>query len=132
MAYVSTVRDRRIVCPVAPKGMALRQYNQIYRVFNQHQKPKEGPGYEWPCWICGEIGMIGVDGFGNKGTLIRARNMQHQECWESVDDQTRKIWRIRDTRHILFRRDRRKSQRSYDREAIRRRRDENGRERKTR
>ncbi|WAA19889.1 hypothetical protein SEA_KABOCHA_103 [Gordonia phage Kabocha] len=126
--------DRRIVCPVAPEGMALRQWNQIHRTFIKHQKPKEGPGYEWPCWVCGEIGMIGVDGFGNKGTLVRPRNMQHLECWESVDDETRRKWRRWDTRHVLFRRDRRKSQRSYDREAMRRRRelrDENERKRKS-
>ena len=87
-----------------------------------HRTPARGSKYEYPCWVCDEVGEIGVAGFGCKGFLIRPRNFQHQECWESIDDHTRMVWWIRDTKHVLRRAQRRRSKRSYDREALRRRR----------
>lgn len=110
--------DRTLVIPVADPRLISKQTRQWMRAFNGG--PKRGPGYEYPCWVCGEIGMIGVDGFGAKG-LVRPRNMQHMECWDSVDDKTRQMWRIRDTKHILRRAQRMRSKRNLDRVTIRER-----------
>lgn len=110
---------KKVVLVATDRRLVHRQQEQWKRAFRS--KPERGPKYEYPCWVCGEIGEIGVAGFGAKG-LIRPRNMQHVECYDSVDPELRMLWRIRDTKHVLRRADLRKSKRSYDREALRQRR----------
>ena len=112
--------SRKIVLPVCDRRLVERQRAQWRRAWTTG--PERGPKYEYPCWVCGELGEIGVAGFGTKGTLIRPRNFQHADCFESVDEHQKMIWRIRDTKHVLRRAQRRKSKRSYDREALRQRR----------
>ena len=57
--------DREIVIPVADRRLIRRMNAQWYRAFRGGIKT--GPGYEYPCWVCGEIGILGKAGFGSKG-----------------------------------------------------------------
>lgn len=66
--------SRKIVLPVCDRRLVERQRAQWRRAWTTG--PERGPKYEYPCWVCGEIGEIGVDGFGAKG-LIRPRNFMH-------------------------------------------------------
>lgn len=112
--------DRKLVLLVADPALQRKQNAQWYRAFRGGIKT--GPGYEFPCWECGEIGILGKDGFGNKGSLIRPRNIMHAECWEQLVPDEEKNYRMYvDAKHVLRRLQRHKSKRNLDRVAIRER-----------
>lgn len=114
--------DRTIVLPVAPPLLYKRQMEQWRRAMGigcKRGSVKRSAGYSFPCWICKEEGILGVDGFGSKG-MIRPRNIMHEECFETLTIEERRVFRHRDVKHTLFRVDRRKSKRNLDRESMRR------------
>ncbi|UVF61499.1 hypothetical protein SEA_DALANDE_86 [Gordonia phage DalanDe] len=110
--------DRTIVLPVADQRLVRRMNEQWYRAFRGGIQT--GRKYEYPCWVCGEIGIMGKAGFGAKG-LVRPRNMMHAECFEGLDPETRARYKHTDTKHILRRYQRHRAKKNLDRVAIRER-----------
>lgn len=113
--------DRTIVIPVAPRLLVARQYEQWRRAIGigvPRGSQKTTAGYRFPCWICGEEGILGVGGFGSKG-LIRPRNIMHSMCYETLTTEQRRLFRHRDVKHELYRAQRRKSRRNLDRVSMR-------------
>lgn len=113
--------SRRIVLPVAPPLLVKRQYEQWHRSMGigyPRGSQKRTAGYTFPCWQCGVDGILGVDGFGSKG-MIRPRNIMHEECFEKLTTEQRRLFRHRDVKHEMLRAQRRKSKRNLDRVSMR-------------
>lgn len=105
--------------PIAPELLRKRQYAQWRAAIGigvPRGSMKTSAGFKFPCWICGEEGILGVDGFGSKG-IVRPRNVMHEACYEGLTTEQLQRYRHTDTKHILFAMQRRRARRSLDRES---------------
>ena len=111
--------DRTIVLLCAPPLLRKRQYEQWRRAIGigaEKGSMKRAAGYLFPCFVCGEQGILGVDGFGSKG-LIRPRNIMHETCYAELPQETKDLYSHRDRKHIQRRKHRRVSRASLNRVA---------------